>query len=589
MLPLRTLVPFGLLAASAASQCLCFHNNPPGTNLLLGDDGLRVVSLPFAFPFAGATYTRITIDSNGVVRLGDSALTNPSDPSPTTNELRNDPHPSIALLWDDWAVHQCAAGDGIFYEADTSRASIVFKNVPQKGTGPGLLSGEVVLMPDGTIYLDYQPTCTLPSIGQCIAGLSRGSGAPTNSFDPVSSVSIADSTGYHVFDAASKQLELSGWTFQVAPTGPGSYSLAKAFPPACAPAVMDPGIAQGPFPIGVGCPRPVANGSIYEVFSGNSGARPFDLANTSLEFVQNNGSYTLQQGPGFDAGYQTNGFVIPGVDDDSQHAMPLGAMGSFRFGTMQATATVTVGANGYVWLPTGSAAYNAVATAFHSQGARIAAAWTDLIPNAMTAPIYWENHDPSFCRATWVAVPAFGDAGANTFQVTLKSNGNIVLSYAACTMGDQRPPLVGISGGNGAANLGISDLAVAGMAQPITRRVTGIAAMSHTASRIQLGTNLQLNATLPDETSFFGLFVFGLTSPGIALDSYGMTDCVQHSTYELSYFPVFFPPGQPMNLTLPVAYDIAYGVDMFSQAAAWSTLNPFGVIVSNGLRHHVGL
>jgi len=589
MHPIRTLVSVGLLAATAASQCLAIHNNPPGTNLQMGDDSLRVLALPFVFPFHGVAYDRVTIDSNGTVRLGDSSLTNPSDFSPTTAELRNDPHATIALLWDDWAVNQCASGDGIFFEADTTRASVVFKNVPQKGYGAGLLSGEVVLMPDGSIYLHYEPTSTLPSYGSCIAGLSRGYGAPSNSFDPISAVSIADSTGYHVFDSASKQFELAGWTFQVDPTGVGSYSLAKAFPPACTPPLLVPGIAEGAIPIGVGCPTPISNGSLYEQFTGNAGIRPFDLANKSLEFVHNDGSYSLAQGPGFATDYHVNGAPLPGVDDDSQHTVSLGAMGSFRFGTMPAATAITVGANGYIWLPAGSPAYTPVAAAFHSQGARIAAAWMDLVPNATTAPIWWESHDPSFCRATWVAAPAFGDGGANTFQVTLKSNGNVVLSYAACSMGATRAPIVGISGGNRAVDQGQVDLWAAGSAQAASRRITGLDAMAHSANRIQIGTTLRLDATIPDETSFFGLFVFGLSSPGISLDSYGMTGCVQHSSYELSYFPVFFTPGQGMSLQLPIAYDIGYGIELYSQGAAWSTLNPFGVIVSNGLHHKVGL
>ena len=589
MRSLRTLVTLGLLATPAFAQCLAFHNNPPGTNLLMADDTLRVVSLPFAFPFAGAVYDRVTIDSNGTVRLGDSSLSNPSDFTPTDAELRNDPHPTIALLWDDWAAQQCASGDGVFFEADTSRASIVFKNLPQKGWGPGLLSGEVVLMPDGTIYLHYEPTCSLQSAGQSIAGISRGSGAPSNSFDPVNSVSVADSTGYHVFNAASKWFELAGWTFMVAPTSPGSYSLAKSFPPACTPPVLVPGVAQGPVAIGVGCPTPIPNGSIYEQFTGNGGARPFDLSNTSLEFVHANGNYTLTQGPGFDFNYHVNGAPLAGVDDDSQHAVSLGAMGAFRFGTMPASTTVTIGANGYVWLPSGSPAYTPVAAALHSQGARIAAAWMDLVPNNATSPIYWESHDPSFCRATWVAAPLFGETGTNTFQLTLKSNGNIVLSYGACASGQTRAPIVGISGGNGAVNAGAVDLALQGSAQAVTRRVTGLAAMAHTANRIQLGTTLNLDSTVPDEQSFFGVYVIGLSSPGISLDSYGMTGCVQYATDELSYFPTFFPAGQPMRLQLPIRYDIAFGIELYTQGAAWSTLNPFGVIVSNGLHHVVGL
>jgi hypothetical protein len=75
------------------------------------------------------------------VRLGDASLGNPADPTPTALEFRNDPHPTIALLWDDWAAHRATAGNGVFFTANAQQASIVWKNLPQNGAGNGLLNG----------------------------------------------------------------------------------------------------------------------------------------------------------------------------------------------------------------------------------------------------------------------------------------------------------------------------------------------------------------------------------------------------------------------------------------------------------------
>ena len=368
----RFLPVLALLAAPAISQCLIINNDPPGTDLLLGDDNVRVVSLPFVFPFNGANYSRITIDSNGTVRLGDSTLSNPSDFSPTSSELLNDPHPTLALLWDDWDSTAAAPGNGIFYEADATRASVAWKGVPQFGAGAGLLDGEIVLMPDGSIHYHYSAACTLQASGDSIAAISRGSGAPANQFTPNVSVSISDSTSFHVFNSGTKGFELAGWSYAILPTGPGDYSIGKTILPNCPlPLKILPEISEGPTSIGVGCPA----------------------------------------------------------------------------------------------------------------------------SNPMT----------------------------------------------------------------------------------------------HTSNVIAMGTTFTMEAQLPDPTSFFGLFVIGVSNPGVPLDVYGMIGCTQYATDELSYFPTFFTPGSDMIHSIPVPYEPSISMELFTQAAAWSTRTPFGVITSNGLRHVAGL
>lgn len=368
----RFLPVLALLAAPALSQCLIINNSPPGTDLQLGDDNVRVVSLPFSFPFNGVSYDRITIDSNGTVRLGDSTGTNPSDWSPTAAELLNDPHPTLALLWDDWNSASCAPGNGIFYEADATRASVAWKGVPQFGTGTGWLDGEVVLQPDGSIHYYYSPACTLQASGDAIVAVSRGSGAPANLFSPNISVSISDATSYHIFNASAKGFELAGWSYGILPTGPSDYAIGKALLPDCAvPLKILPEVSAGPTVIGVGCPA--------------------------------------------------------------------------------------------------------------------------------------------------------------------------------------------------------------------------VSPMVHTSNTIAMGTNFTMEATLPDPASFFGLFVIGLSNPSVPLDIYGMIGCTQYATDELSYFPTFFTPGTNMVRQIPVPYEPSISMELFTQAAAWSTLTPFGVITSNGLRHVAGL
>lgn len=372
----RLLPALALLATPAFAQCLTISLPDPGTNLQLTDDSLYVVSLPFQFPFAGQLYDRITIDSNGVVRLGDVSGIKASDFSPSTTEFRNDPFPAIALMWDDWNPALATSGNGVFYDADDFRASIVWKGVPQFGTGSGLLDGEIVLTPDGAIHLHYESTTTVQASGTAIVGITPGSGAPANAFDPFTATTLSNSTAYHEFIANGKGFELGGWSYALLPIDASTYSYGKAVLPVCPPRPkIIPELASGPDSFGIGCPAP--------------------------------------------------------------------------------------------------------------------------------AP--------------------------------------------------------------------------------------GIFPMSHVSNTMVLGTVFEMQANLPDPASFFGLFVIGLSSPGIALDSYGMTNCTQYATDDISWFPVFFTPGSPMTLSIPVPFDQSLSMEVFTQGAAWTTLNPFGVITSNGLRHTIGL
>lgn len=372
----RLLPALTLLAAPAFAQCLTISLPDPGTNLQLTDDSQYVVSLPFQFPFAGQLYDRITIESNGFLRLGDATGLVAPDWTPSVSEFLAAPTPAIALLWDDWNPGLATSGNGVFYDADDTRASIVWKGIPQFGSGSGLLDGEIVLTPDGAIHLRYEGDTALQASGSALVGISPGNGAPVNPFDPINDSTLTLSTAYHEFIVNGKGFELGGWSYALLPLDASTYTYGKTLLPVCPPRPkIIPELATGPDSFGVGCPAP--------------------------------------------------------------------------------------------------------------------------------AP--------------------------------------------------------------------------------------GILPMAHVSNRIVLGTTFEMQATMSDANAFFGLFVIGLSSPQLALDVFGMTGCTQYATDDISWFPVFFTPGQPMVHQIPVPFDQSLSMEVFTQAAAWSTLNPFGVITSNGLRHTIGL
>jgi len=66
---------------------------------LTGEDDVETdVGLSFLFPFAGSTYTDISVSTNGLIGLGGGA-----DPTccPTEDDLFDEDQPTIAPFWSD--------------------------------------------------------------------------------------------------------------------------------------------------------------------------------------------------------------------------------------------------------------------------------------------------------------------------------------------------------------------------------------------------------------------------------------------------------------------------------------------------------
>ena len=108
-------------------------------------------SLPFAFPFFGAAYNQVYVNSDGnlTFTVGDFASTDRSLGRMTAGP------PRISPLFDDLNPAQTAGGVRVF--ADSSRVVVSWVNVPeyaQYGTGP-LQTFQVRLYPDGRVQFSY--------------------------------------------------------------------------------------------------------------------------------------------------------------------------------------------------------------------------------------------------------------------------------------------------------------------------------------------------------------------------------------------------------------------------------------------------
>jgi len=117
----------------------------------LGDDDSRLVALPFAFPFFGATYNQVFVNSDGNLTFtaGDNAST-----ARSLGRMTSGP-PRISPLFDDLDPSQTAGGVRVL--ADSTRVAISWVGVPEweaTGIGP-MQTFQATLYPDGRIAFSY--------------------------------------------------------------------------------------------------------------------------------------------------------------------------------------------------------------------------------------------------------------------------------------------------------------------------------------------------------------------------------------------------------------------------------------------------
>lgn len=586
-----------LLGNAALAQCLQSPNNPPGAQFPIADDAVRTVGLPFSFPFHGGTTNLITICSNGFIWLGTPPVTNATDFSPTQAELLAGPA-RVCVDWTDWDTDSPAIppGGGVFFTATYSYASIVWKNIPQFGSTTIFANMECVLTATGGIHLFYATNHGTPSVPN-IVGFSRGGAVPANVVDwaPSMPLALPDSNAHEVFTGTpgANPFDIQGRLINIRPavppqtTTPVNFTLNGNPLPVCGTVFP---MAVAPVASGTGCPTP--NVSLYEFYTGTAGARPFDLANTSVLFQRSGDFYSTAAGPGFDANYATSGAVEAAAADDTLHTYPLTT--NFSFGNTS-ISQVTLSSNGYLWFGSStSQQFNASVASFHSATLpRVSVFWKDLVPNNTTVPIYVENNATRF-MATWQAVPMFNVAGsAVTAQVQIvHATGDIIVSYGAVTgTYTTNPPLVGIASAAPVQNAGNSDLATSSVVnvlgpvrasnggQPLQHNVAGLGA--------QLGQNLVMSfvgappsnggvATFVVGSQTFNTSIDSITSPGMAPGCFIYTDTIDQ-------WPLIQAPGLPGGqVTVPVPMDpFMAGVVLRSQCALIAPVNPLGGITSN--------
>jgi uncharacterized protein (TIGR03437 family) len=148
----------------------------------LGDDDSRQVTLPFAFPFYGASYQSLFVNSDGNLTF------TAGDADNTSRSLGNltGGVPRIAALYTD--LDPSVALNGVRVLADSTRIVITWASVPlysDFGGGP-VQNFQVRLFPDGRIEIAWRGVNPLSAVVGIAPGLAQGSSSIVD-FSTVSS------------------------------------------------------------------------------------------------------------------------------------------------------------------------------------------------------------------------------------------------------------------------------------------------------------------------------------------------------------------------------------------------------------------
>ncbi|MEO8096862.1 MAG: hypothetical protein ABI811_04130 [Acidobacteriota bacterium] len=138
-----------------------------GARLPLDDDDSERITLPFAFPFYGATYSSAFVNSNGTLSFTAGDL----DYSGAFGHFTSGP-PAIAALFTD--LDPLLSSNGVRLLSEAGRVVITWDNVPL--AGDSLLNGgqtfQLRIYPTGRIELTY--TSVSASLTSGVAGLNPG-------------------------------------------------------------------------------------------------------------------------------------------------------------------------------------------------------------------------------------------------------------------------------------------------------------------------------------------------------------------------------------------------------------------------------
>jgi hypothetical protein len=557
----------GVASAQGALEAPCFIS-ALGTPLHLGDDQVAPNNaLGFTFPGPGGIAVQaIDISSNGFVWLASNSNAACCNGNITAFVSEQ---PRIAAMWTD--LFPPGHGDVFFNTLPASagvpaRAIVTWNDVPEYAT-VHRQTFQLQMFEDGSFAIAFDERCSV-DFHDALIGVTQGSSAIANiiDFSAITVPSPHDSGGNPtVVELQNNVWDLAGRFFAFVPNGQGGYLVLDR--PECSFAAANA--------FGRGCPSPAI---AFELFANGA----IDLSNLAIEFTPlSGGAYVAAPTTGFFASYANNLSL-----GDDQVSGPLSLPFAFTYGTTSTTAIAT-SSNGFVWLDstqTSSRCCVGDPQLFAADAASIAALWMDLNPQSGGA-VYFDVVGAAEAHVTWLNVPEYQSTGANTAQITLRSDGSFRLAWGAVA-NINHAALVGYSQGNATDVPGPVDFS----AGPITTSAGGrplvLRPMANT--RPVIGTTFTMDVDQIATNSTFGIFIIGRGSPGIDLTGIGMPACTLHAALDIVETFGLTQPVSIYTLQVPVAPGLV-GRVLYTQAATWTPGgNSRSLFTSNGLELRFG-
>jgi hypothetical protein len=469
--------------------------NDPAPVIPLGDDDFAEIFLGFPYEICGQTFESVFVNSNGNLTFGSGD----TDFTESAGEMLSD-QPRIAALWDDLSPN---AGGEVSFSRSTNSFSVRFEDVPEfLNTGANTFD---ITLHRASDVVDFVYGAISATDG--LAGVSCG-GAITSGFEIEADLTAlqaeADLDGGRinlqwqpaVYEVFSGDNDLAGEMLLYNTTS--NYNDSWAEPNDTLKFARN---IRTPFdstwvtrfteiePTGgdVDFYRFRARKGqtlIAEVVSGqlDSLIGVFDSDGVLLDFDDDGGAGLLSRiaVPIFDRGYYylavttfadfgftgaggSGGRYVLSVDlidgiqldlgDDAFQEVALGF--SFPFNGSSYTS-VFVNSNGNLTFGSGDTDFSETEGEFLADQPRIAPLWDDLSPNSGGTVTVAASAGSA--TVSYVDVPEFLATGANTFSVTLSSDGSYSIDYGSVTAGDG---IAGTSPGGGAA-FGAVDLSAGG-------------------------------------------------------------------------------------------------------------------------------
>ncbi len=170
-----------------------------GSAVSVGDDGAVLVSLPFAFPFAGSTWTQMYVSANGMVSFGGPP--NPGgffDPNDFFNAT-----PKIAGYYLDLNTDVGSGGAGsVHTKSEATKYTVTWNAVYEFGNPGPENTFQIVLYPSGNFTLSYSSIATtLAANGSPIVlGFHPGGLAPLQAIGFSTDLPFTSNAGAAVYE-----------------------------------------------------------------------------------------------------------------------------------------------------------------------------------------------------------------------------------------------------------------------------------------------------------------------------------------------------------------------------------------------------